>query len=83
MQQSSLCLRLTLEIVAVRWAVESNAAVSVTKGTFEAMRANPGIGRAEALRCGTLATMNDRSVAFSAHPAYWGAFSVVGDGQRQ
>jgi hypothetical protein len=32
------------------WYVNSEAAVKLTRGAFEALHAEPGIGRAEALR---------------------------------
>jgi CHAT domain-containing protein len=44
------------------------------------MAADPKAGRAEALRRAMLAYMNDPLKPMNAHPAYWGPFSVVGEG---
>jgi CHAT domain-containing protein len=40
----------------------------------------PAIGRAEAVRRAMLAYLNDRSDPQNAYPAYWGPFSVIGEG---
>jgi hypothetical protein len=48
------------------------------------MKADPAIGRAEAMRLSVLAAMGDRSRPAhwipAAHPAVWAPFVVVGEG---
>jgi CHAT domain-containing protein len=51
-----------------------------TTGAFDALRADPGIGRAEALRrsMARLITSGRRE----AHPEYWTPFVLVGEDAR-
>jgi CHAT domain-containing protein len=67
-------------LLVSHWTVESNAATRLAIGTFEALSKDPGIGRAEALRRAMLAHLADPSSDDNANPAYWGPFSVVGEG---
>jgi tetratricopeptide (TPR) repeat protein/CHAT domain-containing protein len=69
-------------LLVSHWRVDSEAAVRLTTGTFEALRKDPSIGRAEALRRSMLAYMKDPSNPWSAYPDYWGPFSIVGEGGR-
>ena len=48
--------------------------------TFEIMKADPQAGKSEALRRAMLAYLNDPSNPWNAHPAFWGPFSLVGEG---
>jgi CHAT domain-containing protein len=70
----------TRSLLVSHWAVSSEAAVSVTTGLFEALAADPGIGRAEALRRAELALLADPERPELAHPAFWAPFVVVGEG---
>ena len=70
----------TRALLVSHWQVQSEAAVALTTGTFAAMKANPGIGRAEALRRAMLALMGDSSSPLNPHPAVWAPFVVVGEG---
>lgn len=63
-----------------QWAVESTSAVRLTTTAFGASVAEPGIGRAEALRRAMLALMDDLANPAYAHPAFWAPFVVVGEG---
>ncbi|GJD97081.1 CHAT domain-containing protein [Methylobacterium iners] len=70
----------TRALLVSHWAVESMAAARLTTTTFDILEATPGIGRSEALRRAMLAHMADGSDHRNAHPAIWGAFSVIGEG---
>ena len=48
--------------------------------TFDVLKVNPDIGRAEALRRAMLGYMNDTSSPLNAYPAFWGPFEIVGEG---
>ena len=71
-------------LLVSHWYVDSHAAVILTTKAFAAMKADPTIGRAEAMRLAVLAAMGDRSRPVhwipAAHPAVWAPFVVVGEG---
>ena len=48
-------------LLVSHWYVDSHAAVILTTKAFAAMKADPAIGRAEAMRLSVLAAMSDRS----------------------
>ncbi|UWU72177.1 CHAT domain-containing protein [Bradyrhizobium sp. NC92] len=64
-------------ILASHWAVESEAAVSLTTETFRLLQQDPKIRRAEALRQAMLST--SKSGGRRANPSYWGAFALIGE----
>jgi CHAT domain len=66
-------------LLVSHWSVASDAATRLTTSTFAAMAADPKAGRAEAPRQAMLAYMNDASNP-NARPAFWGPFSVIGQG---
>jgi CHAT domain-containing protein len=70
-------------LLVSHWAVESNAAMRLTTSTFDIMKSDPTLGRAEALRRSMLAYMNDATDPLSAYPAVWAPFVVVGEGAAQ
>jgi CHAT domain-containing protein len=67
-------------LLVSHWAVESAAAARLTTSTFDILKADPKLGRAEALRRAMLAYLNDASDPRNAYPAYWAPFSIVGEG---
>jgi CHAT domain-containing protein/Tfp pilus assembly protein PilF len=67
-------------LLVTHWAVDSEAATRLTTSTFDLLKAEPGIGRAEALRRAMLAYLNDPSAPKNAYPAFWGPFALIGEG---
>jgi CHAT domain-containing protein len=67
-------------LLVSHWAVESNAAMRLTTSTFDILRSDPSLGRAEALRRAMLAYINDATNPLNTYPALWAPFVVVGEG---
>jgi CHAT domain-containing protein/tetratricopeptide (TPR) repeat protein len=67
-------------LLVSHWRIDSKAATRLTTSTFDIMRLNQTIGRAEALRRAMLAYLDDRSDIWNAYPGFWGSFSLVGEG---
>jgi CHAT domain-containing protein len=65
-------------LLVSHWAVNSEATVKLISKAFDELRANPKIGRAEALRRSMLSLINESGGY--AHPAKWAPFVVVGEG---
>jgi CHAT domain-containing protein len=68
-------------LLVSHWAVGSNTAVKLTTEMFDQLKANPGIGRAEAFRVSMREVVGNGS-PIDAHPMKWAAFAVVGEGAR-
>ena len=66
-------------LLVSHWAVDSDATVELITKTFAALRTDPRIGRAEALRRSMVALIS-KGDAY-AHPATWAPFVLVGEGQ--
>jgi len=67
-------------LLVSHWPVVSESTVRITTGIFQALEAEPAIGRAEALRRARLAMIDDAAKPHFAHPMFWAPFVVVGDG---
>jgi CHAT domain-containing protein len=75
-------------LLVSHWAVASDAATRLTVSMFDLLTKDPAIGRAEALRRAMLAYLSDASnedknkdpYENHTNPAYWGPFSVIGEG---
>ncbi|HEV2676014.1 MAG TPA: CHAT domain-containing protein [Aliidongia sp.] len=64
-------------VIATHWAIPSLTAVKITNGTFRRLSATPDMTRGEALRQSELDIATDPATA---HPIYWGAFVLMGEG---
>jgi hypothetical protein len=62
------------------WSVDTEAAMRLTASTFAVMKADSKLGRAEAMRNPMLAYIDDKGGPLNAYPAFWGPFSVIGEG---
>ena len=67
-------------LLVSHWAVASDAATRLTTATFDILKADPKLGRAEAMRRAMLAYLSDPSQPRNAYPAIWGPFSIIGEG---
>ncbi|KRR26131.1 hypothetical protein CQ14_26960 [Bradyrhizobium lablabi] len=67
-------------LLVSHWAVSSEAATRLSISTFDRLKADPKLGRAEALRQAMLAYLNDPSSPRNAYPAYWAPFALIGEG---
>ena len=67
-------------LLVSHWAVASSAATILTTSTFANIKSDPKLGRAEALRRAMVAYLTDTSNPLNAYPAFWGPFSIIGEG---
>ena len=67
-------------LLVSHWAVDSEAATRLAIATFDRLKSDPKLGRAEALRQAMLGYLADRSSPKNAYPALWGPFALIGEG---
>ena len=67
-------------LLVTHWAVDSAAATRLAISTFDRLKLEPKLGRAEALRRAMLAYVADPSSPRNAYPAIWGPFALIGEG---
>jgi len=70
-------------LLVTHWAVDSAAATRLTTATFDLLKAEPKLGRAEALRRAMLAYLDDATSPRNAYPALWGPFALIGEGEAR
>ena len=68
-------------LLVTHWSVDSEAATRLATSTFDLLKADPKLGRAEALRRAMLAYLGDTSSPRNAYPALWGPFALIGEGE--
>jgi len=66
-------------LLVTHWAVDSAAATRLSISTFDRLKLEPKLGRAEALRQAMLAYLGDTSSPRNAYPAIWGSFALIGE----
>jgi CHAT domain-containing protein/Tfp pilus assembly protein PilF len=67
-------------LLVTHWSVDSEAAARLATSTFDQLKADSKLGRAEALRRAMLAYLDDTSSPRNAYPALWGPFALIGEG---
>lgn len=68
-------------LMVSHWPVYSDAAVDLSTRSFDALRRDADLPRAEAIRHAMLGILDDPQASpRQLHPAYWGPFMIVGDG---
>jgi CHAT domain-containing protein len=70
-------------LVVSHWEVDSEATVALMDGLFEALKANPRLSHAEALRLSMLRMIANSSKPEWAQPEFWAPFVVVGEPQKR
>jgi CHAT domain-containing protein/tetratricopeptide (TPR) repeat protein len=66
-------------LLVSHWEVASDSTVKLITKAIAELKANPKIGRAEALRRSMLSMMANGKT-YEAHPAFWAPFVLVGEG---
>jgi CHAT domain len=67
-------------LVVSNWEVPSKATVDLITGTFNELKKDPAIGRAEALRRAEMAMLDPNNPPEFAHPMMWAPFVIAGEG---
>ena len=77
-------------LLVTNWAVMSDAATALVADLFPRQAADPGLGRAEALRQAMLGLIDGQGYIYGgktvysyAHPLFWAPYTIIGDGSAQ
>jgi CHAT domain-containing protein len=70
-------------LVVSHWEVDSEATVALMNGLFSALKANPRLSHAEALRLSMLGMITNSSKPEWAQPEFWAPFVVVGEPMKK
>jgi CHAT domain-containing protein len=68
-------------LLASHWPVFDDIAARITADAIQRQQADPSLTRAQALQRATQAIRNTADDSSTAHPAAWGPFTLVGDGE--
>jgi CHAT domain-containing protein len=66
-------------LIVSHWTVDSDSTVVLMDGLFDALKANPHLSHAEALRLSMLQMIDNSSKPDWAQPKFWAPFIVVGE----
>jgi CHAT domain-containing protein len=69
-------------LIVSNWEVDSQSTVALMTGLFAALKSDPHLTRAEALRLSILRMISNPSKPEWVQPKFWAPFVVVGDPQR-
>ena len=69
-------------LIVSNWEVDSEATVELMDRLFEALKANPRLSHAEALRSSMLQMLGNSSKPEWVQPKFWAPFTVVGEPQK-
>jgi CHAT domain-containing protein len=69
-------------LIVSNWDVDSESTVALMTGLFEALKSDPHLSHAEALRLSMLRMIDNPSKGKWVEPYYWAPFIVVGEPQK-
>jgi CHAT domain-containing protein len=69
-------------LIVSNWEVDTDSTVALMTGLFDALKTNPYLSHAEALRLSMLRIINNPPKPEWAQPKYWAPFIVVGEPQK-
>ena len=70
-------------LIVSNWEVDSDSTVALMTGLFDALKSNPHLSHAEALRLSMLQMIGNPSKPEWAQPKFWAPFIVVGEPQKR
>jgi CHAT domain-containing protein len=70
-------------LIVSNWEVDSESTVALMTGLFGALKGNPHLSHAEALRLSMLRMLGNSSKPEWAQPKFWAPFIVVGEPERR